>query len=92
MSSAQLPVPVTVTLFKAVGQDVPTLVVNVADEIPREAAEPGWEEKSYARFREQARVLCLALIASLPGGTVDQLLIELLTRRASHFVVRHGKD
>ncbi len=46
---------------------------------------PEFEElQQYARhYQSQAVLLVDALFASLPGGTVDALLCELLSRRAS---------
>lgn len=39
------------------------------------------------RFVEEGRALAGALCEALPGGTLDQLLAELMARRASLFVV-----
>jgi len=38
-------------------------------------------------FKTQGRQLADVLYKSLPGGTLDQLLCELMTRRASLFIV-----
>jgi len=37
----------------------------------------------------QAFCLCEALEASLPGGTFDHLLIEMMKRKVSHFKVSY---
>lgn len=41
-----------------------------------------------AIFKQDAVSLCDVLFDTLPGGTLDQLLVEMLTRKASQFVVR----
>jgi hypothetical protein len=40
-----------------------------------------------ALFQEQAEQIADALCASLPGGTLDRLLGELLKCKASHFII-----
>lgn len=45
-------------------------------------------DESARFYRRQARGLCDALAGSLPGGTFDALLGELLERKASLFRVR----
>lgn len=39
---------------------------------------------------QDAKHIADALYASLPGGTFDRLIVLLLERKISHFVVRHG--
>lgn len=39
-------------------------------------------------FEDDAKLIAKALLETLPGGTVDALLRELLLIKASHFVVR----
>ena len=39
-----------------------------------------------ALYQKQAEILCDALLASLPQGTSDRLLAELLKRKASYLV------
>jgi len=41
-------------------------------------------------FKEDAERLFQALL-SLPGGTIDQLLVLMLQEKASHFIVSHRK-
>lgn len=43
-----------------------------------------------AAFADDGRALASALLETLPGGTVDALIAELLIRRASLFRVRFG--
>lgn len=38
-------------------------------------------------YEAQGKELADALCNALPGGTLDQLLVELLRRKASHFVI-----
>lgn len=42
-------------------------------------------------FQTQAQNLEIALYNSLPGGTYDRLLGEILKRKASHFIVSHAQ-
>ena len=39
------------------------------------------EAKNY--YRTTAKFLCDALVESLPGGTLDALLVELMSRKVS---------
>lgn len=39
---------------------------------------------------QDAKQIADALHASLPGGTFDRLIVLLLERKISHFVVRHS--
>jgi hypothetical protein len=40
-------------------------------------------------YKNEAFLLCNALESTLPGGTFDHLLVEMLKRKASHFKVSH---
>lgn len=60
------------------GSDVPALHVIAEDPVP--------DCDPTELFREDARSLADALGASLPGGTLDALLRELLLRRASELL------
>lgn len=68
------------------GKTVPDLHLIFDGELGRCAT----LDESKARFSAQAKQIALALRAHLPGGTLDQLLIELLQLKASHFVVPYG--
>lgn len=46
-----------------------------------------WSEANYAFYREQAGEIINRLVRSLPGGVIDQILIELMRQKASHFKV-----
>lgn len=53
--------------------------------------EIAWDrEAGSSSFEEDARRIVDALEASLPGGTLDRLLAELLRRKASLLVVRRS--
>ena len=76
----------TVHLLRAgdVGhQTTPRLTVNVFDQI----SDYGTLDAARSVYREQGELLAGVLLASLPGGTVDALLGELMRRRASLFSV-----
>jgi hypothetical protein len=47
-------------------------------------------EELKEQFQSQAKEIALALRTHLPGGTLDQLIIELLQMKASYFVVPYG--
>lgn len=47
--------------------------------------------QSEAMHDQQAQLLCDALQASLPGGTLDRLIGKLLLAKASHFRVPWSK-
>lgn len=83
------PLTMFVTLSKAepVGlKVVPDLHIRIDGALERCAS----LEESKVRFAAQAKELAMALRNHLPGGTLDQLLIELLQMKASHFVVPYG--
>jgi hypothetical protein len=79
-----------VSLFKAQDtvrdQPVPSLEIVAYHAIPDS---PTLEAAAEA-FQADAKQVVTAMLASLPGGTVDQILVELLRAKASHFVVPHG--
>lgn len=63
-------------------QKVPDVTIHIADAIERDQSLDGL----HSQFRADAATLFEAL-RSLPGGTLDQLLVLLLQHKASHFVV-----
>jgi hypothetical protein len=82
------------------------VTVHVAQPIRDEEAETGhivireplpeftgddWKEQQVAVHRRDAKLIADVLQGTLPGGTFDQLLCELLTRTASAFRVRYPK-
>ena len=70
------------------GMTTPPLTIVVDEEIvtDRDISEGGSARRK-ALFREEARALAIALRGSLPGGTIDALLVELLESKLSQFVV-----
>lgn len=77
----------TVAVFRAgdigAAMDVPELTIIATRAID------GTKSLGEVRgiFAEDGRKLADAIVASLPGGTVDVLLAELLRRRASMLVI-----
>lgn len=79
---AQCPVEFRVSLLRArsVGSNhPPALTIEVHEQI----GEVGSLDEARRLHSKQATTLADALLASLPGGTVDALLAELMRRRAS---------
>lgn len=83
----------TISLFRAasIGEDHPPLMTINAHEQISEAPSLSAAKDLHNR---QGVALADALLRSLPGGTIDVLLIELMRRRASllavPLVVRNG--
>lgn len=74
-----------IAIFKAqptVNEVEPAKIV-MDEEIPRMKT----LEEARELYIEQGKKLADALCDSLPGGTLDQLICELLTRKASLFRV-----
>ena len=68
------------------------VVIRIAEVIPPiEGHDPGVFERAQALYADQGRQVAQALYDSLPGGTMDALLAELLERRASLFRVSFGR-
>ena len=68
-------------LYKAIsmGVDVPDLLITATEVIPHiSVKDPKWEDKVRALYESQASEIFQALIASLPGGTIEALLCRLL--------------
>lgn len=61
----------------------PVLTIEVREQI----GEVGSLDEARQLHSKQATTLADAMLASLPGGTVDALLAELMRRRASLFSV-----
>lgn len=77
----------TVNIFKAqrIGQHM--IVGSVTIVIDEELPEQKTIEDNEAIFQKEAFTLADALLKSLPGGTIDRLVAELLRRKATSFVV-----
>jgi hypothetical protein len=67
-------------------QAVPPVVIHIDRPQPREQGD-GWMNEARARHRHDAKMLANALWAGLPGGTLDELVAEMLARRATLFRV-----
>ena len=84
----------TVIVYRAqkVWQTVPDLSITTVEELPNLiATRTDALAEGMAIFRRQAKEIADALYTSLPGGTLDQLLREMLERKASHFFVPFGQ-
>jgi hypothetical protein len=51
-----------------------------------------WLQVTDNIYKSEAKLLNKTLINYLPGGTYDQLLVEMLKTKASHFRVPWGGD
>lgn len=83
---------VAVKIHKAgtfAGHVVPDLKIEAVDEFPMLRGEE-WNTLARDLHRENGRNLGQAMIDTLPGGTIDQLLLFLLEHRASLLCVRHA--
>jgi len=60
-----------------------SVIINVTEQIQ----DAGTLQQHRELFKDQAKGLADALFGSLPGGTMDELIAELMRRRASLFVV-----
>ena len=76
-----------VTIFRADEPDVTDLLIRIVDPLPMEKTLD--EQKKLYVY--QAHSLANALWDTLPGGTLDQLVVELLTRHASLLRVRFSE-
>ena len=77
------------TIFKACRPPiVPDLQISATAEVSDSVS----LETARAFYAGQARELADALFASLPGGTIDALLVEMLDRKRSLFRVLGPPD
>lgn len=76
----------TISIFRAasIGEDHPPVLTIKAHE---QISEYHSLDSARALHNKQGTELAEALLQSLPGGTVDVLLVELMRRRASLFAV-----
>lgn len=79
----------TVIVSKAKGGTEPheSAVIDISGAIPDIPLDEDYPAKHREFFEEQGKVIADALFGHLPGGTVDQLICEMLQRRASLFRV-----
>jgi hypothetical protein len=77
-----MPIDANVRLLRAgsvAGNDAPTLRIDVVEVISDDMD----LNEARAIYANEANTLADALFSSLPGGTVDALLAEMLRRKAS---------
>ena len=80
----------TLNIYKAqgAGDTVPEDLTLIFDkEIPRPDIINSWESAWRDLLMEEAFQLADALCNVLPGGVVDALLVELLDRKRSMFII-----
>lgn len=68
------------------GHIPPILQVEISEQV----GELGSLDQHRCTYADQAEQLVDALFASLPGGTVDALLVEMMRRKVSLFSVPLG--
>ncbi len=51
-----------------------------------------WLQTIHEAYKTEGKLLNETLHNSLPGGTYDQLLVEMLKTKASHFAVSFGGE
>lgn len=77
----------TTHIFKAQsiikGEPIDSQLISIETTIPDEMTLDG----ARTVFAEEAKMLADALFSCLPGGTLDVLLIEMLERKRSLFVI-----
>lgn len=64
--------------------------LRIEAEVPTEDSDPDIKnlDECAEFYRTEGKKLADAIFACLPGGTIDALLCEMMTRRASMFRVR----
>ena len=65
----------------------PQVTISIHDELNVDAASL---EELKEIYQGEGKWLCNLLFGSLPGGTIDQLMIEMLKRKASMLGVYFG--
>lgn len=86
------------TIYKAQtigGRTAPDFSLVATEELP-DTEKGNYDEDVYRpasirQFDEQADIIVSAMIESLPGGTIDAVLIRLLQHRRSLFVVPYPR-
>jgi hypothetical protein len=67
--------------------EIPTTTLQIEREIPNSNDLKEAEQI----YQKEAETICEALYKSLPGGTFDHLVIEMLKRKVSLFKVSHSE-
>jgi hypothetical protein len=78
---------ITIPIFKAQGigtKTVDSRVIDISAELPPFES----LNKTIGAFESQALLLADVLWETLPGGTLDRLVAELLKRKATSFIER----
>ena len=79
---------ITISKAEQIGtEQIKTARIHISRRVPR--FDELEEQADYFTF--EAKSIERALWHSLPGGTYDRLLGEMLQRKASHFIVAHGE-
>lgn len=84
--------PIKIQIKKAgpvAGESPHDVRIEISGEPPEfeTLKEKDWRDQYDAFYKEQATTLGKALINTLPGGTLDRLIVFLLTQKASYFRV-----
>lgn len=77
-----------IEFFKAQGREVESIAITIKREV--ETANLSLAELGDF-FKSEASSLANILFDTLPGGTIDHLLAEMMKRRASLFIVPFTK-
>jgi hypothetical protein len=78
----------TLCIYRAIDTGNPSNVIPVNIQICDPIPEPATIPEAEIQFAREGKMLFEVLRDSLPAGTLDQLTVELLKYKASHFVVR----
>lgn len=68
-------------------QKIEDVAINISEKLPNFFIKDDWKHKYNMFYEKEAEELFDALINSLPGATIDRLLINLLKHKASLFKV-----
>lgn len=69
----------------------PTTII-ISDVVPYFLQEQDWQQIAVNTYRHQAKTLAAVLQETLPGGTFDRLLVEMMERKASLLSVPWGQQ
>jgi hypothetical protein len=81
-----------ITIYKAqsvANIGVPDLDIRADQPVPNVGLANTWMADARDFYREQAVEIATRLIQSLPGGTIDALLVQLLDHKRSLLQVVH---
>ena len=81
----------TIKLFKAqaIGenQEIESVIIRIEKQFPMISQDDFDTKQDLDMHKQNAKLLFDAIINTLPGGTIDQLLILLLQEKASRYIV-----